>query len=194
MVWDARRIVGAAVIAATGGVVWLVATEVESPSERPRAAPTAPPELPVGPEVRSSVSAPPDVPGRDDGTVPPGLDFRRPDQVAHAYLVAAHSLRDTDRDRTNRRVLPYLAPENPANPRGLVVADAPPRGQAVTAAVDDLRMTHTDEARTAIAYEASLSLRTGSDLERRTTYLVLDRQPDGRWLVRQETAHLQPGD
>ncbi len=194
MAWDARRIVGAAVIAATAGVVWLAATEVESPPERPRVAPSARPELPVGPDVRSSMSVLPEVPGSDDGTVPPGLDFRRPDQVARAYLVAAHSLRDTDRDRTNRRVFPYLAPDNPANPRGLVVVDAPPPGQVVTAQVDDLRLTHTDEARTAIAYEARLSLRTGSELERRTTYLVLGSQPDGRWLVQQETAHLQPGD
>lgn len=194
MVWDARRIVGAAVIATTAGVVWLVATEVESPPERPRAAPSARPELPVGPEVRSSMSVPPEVPGRDDGTVPPGLDFRQPDQVARAYLVAAHSLRDTDRDRTNRRVLPYLAPDNPANPRGLVVVDAPPPGQVVTVQVDDLRRVHADEAGTAIAYETRLSLRTGSELERRTTYLVLGHQPDGRCLVRQENAYLQPGD
>lgn len=189
----ARQIATVAAIAATAGVVWLIASEVEEPPERPRTTPTLQPTVPVGPDVRASVSPPPEVPGDDAGVVPPGLDFGQPDQVARAYLVAAHSLRDTDRDRTNRRVLPYLSPDNPANPRGLVVVDAPPPGQTVTAQVDDLRLVRADEAGTAIAYQATLSLRSGTATYR-TTYVVLTRQPDGRWLVRQETASLQPGD
>jgi ketosteroid isomerase-like protein len=32
-----------------------------------------------------------------------------------------------------------------------------------------------------------------SAVEYRTTFVVLTRHPDGRWLVRQETAFLQPG-
>lgn len=197
MVWDARRIAASAALAATAGVVWLVASKVDSPSERPRSAPAAQStQRPIGQEARTGVSAPPELPGRYDGEIPAGLDFRQPEQVARAYLVAAHSLRQEDRGRTNRRVLPYLSPDNPVNPRGLVV-DAPPAGQTTTAQVEDLRLVQGDEAGQAVAYQARWSLLTGTSefsVDWRTSFVVLVRQPDGRWLVSQETTHLQPGD
>ncbi|MFC4003021.1 hypothetical protein ACFS2C_13685 [Prauserella oleivorans] len=192
MVWDARRIATAAALAGALGVIWLAASNADAPpGETPPSSTASPAEQPIGPEARSAASPPPERPGDSVSSVPLGLDFRRPAEVARAYLVAAHSLRGTDRGRTNRRVLPYLAPDNPANPRGLVVVDPPPAGQATTATVDRLRVVGSDQARQRIAYEAQWS---APAIDRRTTFVVLARQPDGRWLVTQESTRLQPGD
>lgn len=152
---------------------------------------------PIGPEARAAASLPPARPGAAAPSAPPGLDFAEPADVARAYLVAAYSLRAEDRGTTNRRVLPFLAPNNPDNPRGLVVVDAPPPGQVTTARVDRLRVSARRADGTVIAFRAEVSLRDGAptaDPERRSTYVVLGRQDDGRWLVVRETSRLQPSD
>ncbi|MEU0514517.1 MULTISPECIES: hypothetical protein [Amycolatopsis] len=193
--WDARRILTAAAVAAGFGLLWLVGSNAESPSESelPPTGSTTP-TAPIGPDARRAASGAPQLPGESRAAIPPGLDFARPEEVARAYLVAAHSLTDTDRDRTNRRVLPYLAPTNPANPRGLVVVTAPPAGQATTAVVDRLEAAFSDETGQTVAYQATWSAITGDARNTQTSYVVLQRQPDGRWLVTQESARLHPGD
>ncbi|WP_147263917.1 hypothetical protein [Prauserella sp. PE36] len=198
MVWDAKRIATAAALAGAVGLIWLAASDADAPPEETITSSTAPAtEQPIGPQARSAAAPPPERPGVPGSGVPSGIDFGRPTAVARAYLVAAHTLRDTDRGTTNRRVLPYLAPDNPANPRGLVVIDPPPAGQTTTATVEQLRVVGSDQARQRIAYEARWSGSTGrSDprIDRRATFVVLARQPDGRWLVIQESTRLQPGD
>ncbi|WP_143101925.1 hypothetical protein [Amycolatopsis marina] len=101
-----------------------------------------------------------------------------------------------DRGKTNRRVLPYLAPDNPANPRGLVVAETPPTGR-FTVTMDQLTVVGSSESGRRIAYEARWSIAADESSEpgqQRSTFVVLARQPDGRWLVTQESARIQPGD
>ncbi|MFF5992370.1 hypothetical protein [Prauserella flavalba] len=178
-------------------MVWLVASDADAPPEETIKSSAAPTTEPIGPQARSAASLPPERPGAPGSRDPSGIDFGRPTAVARAYLVAAHTLRDTDRGKTNRRVLPYLAPDNPANPRGLVVVDPPPAGQTTTATVEQLQMVGSDQARQRIAYEARWSVSTGRSapkIDRRATFVVLARQPDGRWLVIQESTRLQPGD
>lgn len=193
--WDGRRIATATALAATAGVVWLLASKLDSPpAARPPVEQAT--QRPVGPDARAGVSVSPELPGRADIEIPPGLDFGQPDEVARAYLEAAHSLRDVDTGRTNRRVMPYLSPDNPANPRGLVVVDAPAAGRT-TAQVVDLRRVQADRSGRMVAYQARWSVLAGpseSSVEHRTSFVVLIRQPDGRWLVRQEATSLHPGD
>ena len=192
--WDARRILAAAAVAAGFGLLWLVGSNASSPNDSEVTPPSSTTAAgPIGPDARRTASGPPQLPGEPGAAIPPGLDFARPEVVARAYVVAAHSLTDADRDRTNRRVLPYLAPTNPANPRGLVVV-APPAGQTTTAVVDRLEVAFADEPGQTIAYQATWSATTGEARHPQTSYVVLQRQPDGRWLVTQETARLHPGD
>lgn len=202
--WGARQIATAAALGVGFGVLWLAGSNANAPDEGSLSPPDSPSATsttgPVRPDARRAVPAPPELPGESAPAASPGLDFTRPEDVAHAYLIAAHSLRDTDRNTTNRRVLPYLAPTNPDNPRGLVVTDAPPAGQETTAAIDQLRVATADQAGQMIAYEATWSVSTGTvgqpaaAPQRHTSFVVLQRQPDGRWLVTRESVDLQPGD
>ncbi|MFJ8813774.1 hypothetical protein [Amycolatopsis thermoflava] len=190
--WDARRILTAAALAAGFGLLWLVGSNADSPSDSSLPSSGSTPTSPIGPDARRAASAPAQRSG-ETAPAPPGLDFTNSEEVARAYLVTAHSVSAADQNRTNRRVLPYLAPTNPDNPRGLVVTGAPPAGKLATAVVDELAVAFTDEAGRSIAYQATWSTSTGAIRETQTTYVVLQRQSDGRWLVTQESARLHPG-
>jgi hypothetical protein len=152
-------------------------------------APLRPPpttEEPVGPAARSAIGETP--PARLSGTpsAAAGTNFADPRSVAKAYVEAAHSAGPDEIGRVNRRVLPYLAPENPDNPRGSLVVEA--TGEAVVISVETVAGNEEQSAATTEA-----TWRSG-DGRLRETFVTLRRQPDGRWLVAAEMAQLQPAD
>ncbi|WP_116049696.1 hypothetical protein [Amycolatopsis palatopharyngis] len=197
--WGARPIATAVALVTVGGVVWLLAANSHSSdptSSLPSSPAIEPTARPIGPQARDAASDQQQLPGTPDTSFSPDVDFRQPQAVARAYLVAAHTVTAADRGKSNRRVLPYLAPDNPANPRGLVVAETPTVGR-FTVTVDQLTVVGSNESGRRIAYEARWSIAADESSEpgrQRSTFVVLARQPDGRWLVTQETARIQPGD
>lgn len=144
----------------------------------------SPTEEPVGPAVRSAIGDTPQPPL--SGTPAAGTNFADPRSVAKAYIEAAHSAEPDEIGRANRRVLPYLAPENPDNPRGSLVVDA--TGKAVVISVE---VAVGNEEQSAATTKATW--RSG-DGQLRETFVTLRRQPDERWLVTAEMARLQPAD
>lgn len=83
-------------------------------------------------------------------------------------------------------MLPYLAPENPDNPRGSLVVEA--TGKAVVISVETVVGNEEQSVATTKA-----TWRSG-DGRLRETFVTLRRQPDGRWLVAAGMARLQPAD
>ncbi|SMD25536.1 hypothetical protein [Lentzea albidocapillata] len=177
-----------AVLAVGGLLVMSGLIDTDTSAEQaPVATSTAPPsqaEEPVGPAVRSAVGDTPQAPL--SGAPSAGANFADPRSVAKAYVEAAHSVEPDEIGRTNRRVLPYLAPENPDNPRGSLVVEA--TGKAVVISVE---VAVGNEEQSAATTKATW--RTG-DGQLRETFVTLRRQADGRWLVTAEMARLQPAD
>ena len=129
----------------------------------------------------------------------PAVEFGDPAAVASAYLAAARSVAAGDGGHTQLRAAAYALPGSPPAAVGVVVLDAPPPGQVRTAAVAALDLAAADEADLRRGYRATVTTTTGppggpSTRVASTSYLVLARQPDGRWLVAADTPDLPEGD
>jgi len=78
---------------------------------------------------------------------------------------------------------------------GVVVLDPPPPGQVRTAAVTALDLVAATEDDRRRGYRATVATSTGPVTATVTTaYVVLARQPDGRWLVVVDAPDLLEGD
>ena len=78
----------------------------------------------------------------------------------------------------------------------MVVLDPPPPGQVRTAAVTALDLVTAAEDDRRRGYRATVATSTGPGdaPPSRTAYVVLARQPDGRWLVVVDAPDLLEGD
>lgn len=183
-----------AVLAAGGLLLVSVLIDRDTNGEQPPVATSPPPssqpppttEEPVGPAARSAIGETPPVPLSGTPSAVAGTNFADPRSVAKAYIEAAHSAEPDEIGRLNRRVLPYLVPENPDNPRGSLVVEA--TGKAVVISVE---VAVGNEEQSAATTKATW--RSGEG-QLRETFVTLRRQPDGRWLVTAEMARLQPAD
>ena len=129
----------------------------------------------------------------------PAVDFTDPQVVARAYLAAARSATPDDRDRTRLRAAAYAAPHSPTAAVGVVVLDPPPTGQVRTAAVTALDLVAAAEDDGRRGYRATVAMATGppdgpASTSIMAAYVVLARQPDGRWLVMADARELGEGD
>jgi hypothetical protein len=149
-----------------------------------------------GPD-RRALGAVPLQRGADPPPADPAVDRTDPTAVARAYLCAARAVTADDQRRTRRQASPYAAPGSPAAV-GLVVLDPPPPGQlrmATVTALDLAAAADDDERR---GYRASVTTSTGppggvATTAVTTAYVVLARQPDGRWLVVADALDLLEG-
>jgi hypothetical protein len=137
---------------------------------------------------------------RGDGPLPadPAVDLTDPEAVARAYLVAAGSVVAADTGRAHLRAASYAAPGSPPATVGTVVLDPAPSGQTRTAVVTALELVAMNRSNLRRGYLASISTATGSPgalavVDDFTAYLVLARQPDGRWLVVADTSEQPDG-
>ena len=176
---------------AAGGILFTVSVLDDSkPVTGSAPPPSSASEMPTttepapGPAVRSQIGVA-EVPGTKSGDAP-HIDFMDAESVVRAYLVTAHTLYPEDAGRTNRRVLPYLTQDNP---RGITVVEAPSGRTAFARVLTVERVTGNDTG-SARAYRATWSV----DGQVAEGYVVVVRQPDDRWLVKQETAQLQAAD
>lgn len=129
----------------------------------------------------------------------PAVDLADPAAVARAYLVAARSADAADAGRTHRQAASYAAPGTPPAAVGVLVLDPPPPGQVRTAAVPALDLVAADDGDRRRGYRATVATATGPPGGSAvptvaTAYVVLARQPDGRWLVTADTPELLEGD
>ncbi len=144
---------------------------------------------------RRALEAEPVRRGADPLPVDPAVDLTDPTAVARAYLAAARAGDPDDGDRTRLQAAGYAAPGSPPRTVGVRVLDPPPPGQVRTAAVVALDLVAADPADRRRGYRASLATTTGPPggaavPARATAYVVLARQPDGRWLVTADTSDL----
>ena len=129
----------------------------------------------------------------------PAVDFTDPQAVARTYLAAARSATPDDHDRTHLWAAAYAAPRSPTAAVGVVVLDPPPPGQVRTAAVTALDLVAAAEDDRRHGYRATVAMATGppdgpATTSVTTAYVVLARQPDGRWLVVADARELGEGD
>lgn len=142
----------------------------------------------------------------------PTVDLTDPVAVARAYLAAARSIGADDGGRTQLRAAAYAVPGSPPAAVGVVVLDAP--GQVHSAAVTGLDLITTDQADRRRGYRATvrMTIRPPNGPARSPTvpgpdppngaattsttaaYVVVARQPDGRWLVAADTSDLLDAD
>ena len=137
--------------------------------------------------------------GTDPPPVDPAVDLSDPVAVARAYLAAARSATPDDHGRTRLRAAAYAAPESPPGSVGVVVLDPPPPGQIRTASVTALELVAAAEDDRRRGYRATVATATGppgaaASPVARSAYVVLARQPDGRWLVVTDAPDLGEGD
>ncbi|WP_439659432.1 hypothetical protein ACSHWB_44835 [Lentzea sp. HUAS TT2] len=165
----------------SGDQVPVATTATSPPLQSP-----SPTEEAVGPAARSAIGETPPPPLPVTPSAAAGTNFADPRSVAKAYIEAAHSAGRDEVGRANRRVLPYLAPGNPDNPRGSLVVEA--TGEAVVISVE---VVVGNEEQSAVTTKASW--RSG-DGQLRETFVTLRRQTGGSWLVTAEMARLQPAD
>lgn len=126
--------------------------------------------------VRRGAEAPP---------ADPSVDPTDPQAVARAYLAAARSVDAADAGATQRRAAAYAVPGSPPAV-GVVVLDPPPPGRARRATVTALDLVAVDDADLRRGYRATVTA-TPAAGPASTSYVVLARRPDGRWLVAQDT-------
>jgi hypothetical protein len=132
--------------------------------------------------VRRGVAAPAD----------PAVDLTDPVAVTRAYLTVARASGGDDAGRTRLQAAGYAAPGSPPATVGVVVLDPPPPDQVRTAAVGAVDLLVSDGADRRRGYRATVLTATGSPGGAATpavttAYVVLARQPDGRWLVVADT-------
>ena len=148
---------------------------------------------------RTALGATPPRRGAAAPPADPAVDLTDPAAVARAYLTAARSTVADDAGATHRRAAAYAVPGSPPAAVGIVVLDPPPAGQVRRAAVTALDLVTTDEPDLRRGYRAAVVTATGppggetADAPS-TAYVVLARQPDGRWLVAQDTPDPAAGD
>jgi hypothetical protein len=129
----------------------------------------------------------------------PSVDLTDSVAVARAYLALARADEPGDRGRTRLRAAGYALPGSPPAAVGVLVLDAPE--QARTAEIRGLELVAADPADTRRGYRADVA-RTiagtpgtaGATTTIAIAYVVLARQPDGRWLVTADTSHVPDGD
>jgi hypothetical protein len=142
----------------------------------------------VSEEDRIAVDAAPVQRGDPAPPVDPTIDLTDSEAVARAYLAEAHSISPDDAGRTHLRGAAYAVPGSPPAEVGVIVVDPPPTGSLRTATVTALELAAADHGNRRRGYRAEVGTATGPpggllavDLVAR--YVVLARQPDGRWLV-----------
>jgi hypothetical protein len=141
---------------------------------------------------RRALDAEPVRRGADPPPVDPAVDLTDPAAVARAYLTAARAGDPDDGGRTRLRAAGYAVPGSPPGTVGVLVLDPPPPGQVRTASVATLDLVAADPADRRRGYRASVATATGPPggaavLGLVPAYVVLARQPDGRWLVTTDT-------
>ena len=122
-----------------------------------------------------------------------------PNTVARAYLAGARSATPDDHGRTRLRAAAYAAPESPPGSVGVVVLDPPPPGQIRRASVTALELVAAADDDRRRGYRATVATATGppgaaASPVAASAYVVLARQPDGRWLVVADAPELLEGD
>jgi hypothetical protein len=187
-------VLGIALTALVGGV-WLLCAG-PSPGSSPAWTPA---EGVLTPADRDALSSAPVTAGEAPTGPDPSLDLSDPRAVVTAYVTAGYSVRDTDVGRTNRRASGYAAPNTPPSTIGVLVLDPPPPGHTNTAFVTDVTQVSGEPTGTRRGYLVGYrygpqppSVTVASD--RRTRYLLVVRQFDGRWLVAGDAAAAQVGE
>jgi hypothetical protein len=142
----------------------------------------------ISEEDRIALDAVPVERGEPAAPADPAVDLADPDAVARAYLGAAHSLTAEDAGHTHMRGAAYAVPGSPPATVGVIVVDPPPPGSARTATVTALELAAADHGNNRRGYRAEVGTATGPPggplvLGLGERYVVLARQPDGRWLV-----------
>lgn len=141
--------------------------------------------------------SPPTMTAPSIATVEPITD---PQTAARTYLVAAETVTADDAGR-HHRARPYMAPDNPAITSGLLVNEPPPAGHSRTVEVLDVVEQARNEERRRIAYRVTYQRHlsptipptaTWPDGEARVSYVVVERQAAGNWLVLSQTHDLDP--
>ena len=145
---------------------------------------------------RRAVGAVPVRRGAPPLPVDPSVDPTDPVAVARAYLVAARTADPADAGRTQLRAAAYALPGSPPAAVGVLVLDAPSPGQVRTAAVTALDLAAADDADLRRGYHATVTTTTAPHGARTVAaaYVVLARQPDGRWLITADTPDPPEGD
>ena len=185
----AAGLVVAVVVALLAAVTFLLA---------PNREPWPPPGVVLDGPARRALDALPI--RRGSGSLPadPAVDLTDPEAVARAYLVAAGSVVAADTGRTHLRAAAYAAPGSPPATVGTVVLNPPPAGQTRTAVVTAIELVAVNRSNLRRGYLAWIRTVTGSPgalavVDDATAYVVLARQPDGRWLVVADTSELPDG-
>ena len=148
---------------------------------------------------RAALAAVPVERGAPPAPVDPAVDLTDPEAVARAYLSAAHTIRPGDAGRTQLRASAYAVPGSPAAAVGVIVLDPPPEGMQRTATVTALQLTAADAGDGRRGYRAEVGTATGPPGGAQTvdlvpSWIVLAKQPDGRWLVATDTPDLPAGE
>jgi hypothetical protein len=148
---------------------------------------------------RAALGAVPVERGAAPAPVDPAVDLTEPESVARAYLAAAHTIRPGDAGRTQLRAAGYAVPGSPAATVGVVVLDPPPAGAQRTAAVTALQLAAADARGGRRGYRAEVGTATGPPGGAQAvalvpSWIVLAKQPDGRWLVATDTPDLPSGE
>lgn len=125
----------------------------------------------------------------------PAVDLTDPAAVARAYLAAARESVVDEAGRTRLQAAGYAEPGSPPAAVGVVVLDPPPPGQVRTVTVGAVDLVTADGGDRRRGYRATVATATGPLGDPAapvvtTAYLVLARQPDGRWLVTADTPTL----
>ncbi|MBO0874503.1 MAG: hypothetical protein J2P19_14020 [Pseudonocardia sp.] len=183
----------AATAVVAGG--WLL---LAAPGQPATPEPDGPTGSVLSPADRDALAAVPVDPGAAPGRPDPSVDFADPVAVARAYVVAGYSLAGSDAGHTNRAATPYAAPNTPPGTVGVLVLTPPPPGHRAVAAVTDVTQVGGEPTDTRrgylVGYRVTSDGAEASPGQRRTRYLMLARQFDGRWLVADDTAEAQVGE
>jgi hypothetical protein len=183
-------------------------TGMGSPTVAPEEERDPPTEVTVD-VPRSEQTSPPGLhpsPAPPPGSTPSTTDSRPitdPGEAARAYLVAAESVTGNDAGQRHHQARPYMAPGNPAATTGLLVTEPPPAGHSRTIEVLAIAEQARNDELGRIAYHVTYrrylsptipATAVLADGARRTTFIVVERQAAGKWLVLSHTAHLDPAE
>lgn len=153
-----------------------------------RAPETVTPEGAPGPDPAVDYRPPP--PRDETGAEPPdGLDWTDPEAVVRAYVTARYAVGPADADRRHVRHAPYLHPEASAEQLGHRPVDAPTAGRR-TIDVESVELQSRVGHRGVWRVRWTARDPDGSARERQRDVVV--QRHDGRWLIRHDTAELDP--
>lgn len=130
-------------------------------------------------------------PPRDERAAEPpdGLDWTDSEAVVRAYVAARYAVTAADADRRHVRHAPYLHPEADAEQLGHRPVDVPATGRR-TIDVESVELQSRVGHRGVWRVRWTARDPDGSTRERQRD-LVAQRH-DGRWLIRHDTAELDP--